>query len=63
MVFHIIMVLSMDILFTHLLHVCNDVSHLQTELVILLLLIVKQNHCFCKGVCVCVWVGVLGERG
>ena len=30
-----------EILFTHLLHVCNDVSKLQTELVILLLLIVK----------------------
>ena len=52
------MVLSMDILFTHLLHVCDDVSHLQTELVILLLLIVKQNHSFwCVYVCglVC-WV-------
>lgn len=42
---------------THLLHVCDDISHLQSELIILLFFIVKPNNCF-SCVCVCVFVCV-----
>ena len=43
--------------FTDLLHICDNISHLQTELVIMFLRIVKQNHCFCcGGMCVLVVV-------
>ena len=54
--------------FTDLLHICDNISHLQTELVILFLRIVKQNHCFCcEGMCVLVVVeeeeGVDGKKG
>ena len=37
---------------THLLHVRDDISHLQSKLIILLFLIGKQNHCFCEDMCV-----------
>ena len=41
---------------THLLHVCDDISHLQSKLIITLFRIGKQNHCLCcVCVCVCVW--------
>ena len=33
--------------FTDLLHICDNISHLQTELIIMFLCKVKQNHCFC----------------
>ena len=43
--------------FTDLLHICDNIAHLQTELAILFLRIVKQNHCFCcEGMCVLVVV-------
>ena len=43
--------------FTDLLHICDNITHLQTELVIMFLPIVKQNHCFCcEGMCVLVVV-------
>ena len=50
---------------THLLHVCDDISHLQSKLIVLLFLIGNQNHCLC---CVCVCVcggggGVVGGMG
>ena len=53
---------------THLLHVCDDISDLQSELIILLFFIVKQNHCLCcmclcVRVCVCVCVCVCVWRG
>ena len=41
--------------FTDLLHICDNISHLQTELIIMFLCIVKQNHCFCcERMCVLV---------
>ena len=50
--------------FTDLLHICNNIAHLQTELVILFRCIVKQNHCFCcEGVCVLVVVKRGGGGG
>ena len=39
--------------YTHLFHICNNISHLTTELIIIFLLMVIQNHCFCEGMCVC----------
>ena len=45
---------------THLLHVCDDISHLQSKLIVLLFLIGKQNHCLC---CVCVCGGGWGVGG
>ena len=42
--------------FTDLLHICDNISHLQTELVIMF--IVKKNHCFyCEAMRVLVIVG------
>ena len=35
---------------THLLYVCDDISHLQSKLIIMFFIIVKQNHCFCEGI-------------
>ena len=47
---------------TYLLHVCDDISDLQSELIILFFLIVKPNNCFsCVCVCVCVYVRMGGE--
>ena len=53
---------------THLLHVCDDISHLQSKLIVLLFLIGNQNHCLwcvcvCMCVCVCVWGGGGGGGG
>ena len=53
---------------TYLLHICDDISHLQTQLIILLFLILKHNHCFR---CVCMgarergggWLGGGGMGG
>ena len=45
--------------FTDLLHICDNISHLQTEL--LTMFIVKKNHCFCcEAMCVLV---IMGEEG
>ena len=55
--------------FADLLHICDNIAHLQTELVTMFRCIVKQNHCFCcEGVCVLVVVDgrrirVDGRRG
>ena len=48
--------------FTDLLHICDNIAHLQTELVIMFHCIVKQNHCFCcEGMCVLVVVNRGGD--
>ena len=50
--------------FTDLLHICDNIAHLQTELVIMFRCIVKQNHCFCcEDVCVLVVVKEEEEEG
>ena len=52
------MVVLSNMWFTDLLHICDNISHLQTELVIMFLRKVKQNHCFCcERMCVCVGSG------
>ena len=41
--------------FTDLLHICDNISHLQTELIIMFHNGVKQHHSFCcERVCVLV---------
>ena len=43
---HCSIMVLIEILLTHLLHVCDNVANFQTELIILLLLIFIQNDSF-----------------